>query len=101
MNENGMYYIVVGEWLYPNESGREIYYDCDTLEEALECSKKITECEKSAFFECCKTDPTPVNAVTENGIYTVGHIITCKNGLDNWWFMAKIIKVEYGTGIKR
>lgn len=101
MNEDAMYYyIVVSEWLYPNESGRDIYYDYDTSQEALEYCKKIIECERSVFFDSCNTDPAPVNAIIENGICT-GYIITCKNGLDDWWFIAKIIKVEYGRGIKR
>lgn len=100
MNENGMYYIVVGEWLYPNGSGRKIYYDFDTLQKALKCCKKITECERYAFFNCCNTDASPCYKINEGGKNVIGYIIACKNGLDKWWFMSKVIPVKYGLDWK-
>ena len=89
------YYIVVTEWLYPTESGRDVFYDFDTKEEALSMCAELTRTEKYNFADACKCDPSPANAVTKNG-KTVGFLITDKNGNEEWWYCAKVVEVEYG-----
>jgi hypothetical protein len=89
------YYIIVTEWLYPTESGRDIGCDYDTLNEALEECKKIVESEINTYSKTCNTDPTPINSFKKNGNIN-GYLITAKNGLDEWWFQAKVVEVSYG-----
>lgn len=44
------YYIVVNEWLYPTESGRDIIGDFDTLEEAEQVAAQQVEEERDNFL---------------------------------------------------
>jgi hypothetical protein len=97
MNRNGKYYIVVSEWLYPTESGRLLIDDFDTKDEALKNAREAVELERATFSESCKTDPTAVNQYTDGT--NDGFLITAKNGLDEWWFAAKVIEVTYALGI--
>lgn len=93
MNEDNAYYIVVTEWLYPTESGRDLYDDYDTYEEALEVARQIVEDERrDNWSEATNTDPYTIDFSRDSN----GYIITAKNGLEEWWFQAKIIKVNYG-----
>lgn len=48
------YYIVVNEWNYPTESGREIIGDYDTLEEAKAVAKEQYNNELANFLEVNK-----------------------------------------------
>ena len=91
-----VYFLVVQEWLYPTESGRDVESDTyDTKEEALEVCADLVRTEKSNFSDACKCDPSPANAVTKDG-KTAGFVITDKNGMEDWWFCAKVVEVEYG-----
>ena len=105
------YYIVVEEWLYPNESGREIVGDFgrviggmeadgDESSIALNKAKELAEAEEQNFEMACGTDCLPatqydnknggnVNMSTDE----IGYIITSKNGLDDWYYAARIIPV--------
>jgi hypothetical protein len=92
MNTNNKYYIVVTEWLYPTESGRDIVDDFDTFDEALDRCAKIVFNERENYFDTTKTTPTFLNLNSNEN----GYIITDKNGLEDWWFQAKVIEVKYG-----
>jgi hypothetical protein len=45
------YYIVMNEWNYPTESGRDFVGDYDTREEAVAAAEAEYEKEKDNFFE--------------------------------------------------
>lgn len=92
MNSNNKYYIVVTEWLYPTESGREAMSDWNTFEEALnECHTLVLE-EVYNYSDVTKCDPTPITLNSNQN----GYLITDGKGLEDWWFQAKIIEVDYG-----
>ena len=92
MNKNNKYYIVVTEWLYPTESGREVFNDFDDYDEALETAYSLVKDEIENFTEATKCEPTPIIY----SLNTDGYIITDKNCLKDWWFQAKIVEVDYG-----
>ena len=84
------YYIVVTEWLYPTESGRDA---CDTysnLDTALAEARKICDVEaRTNFLDATKCDPTPVGNLENDG----GCIVTDKMGMEEWYFSVRVIKV--------
>jgi hypothetical protein len=93
MNKNNKYCIVVTEWLYPTESGRDLEGDYDTYEQAIEAARQLVEDERrDNWTEATHTDPTTVDYYIDSD----GYIITDKSGLEDWWFQAKVIKVNYG-----
>jgi hypothetical protein len=93
MNTDNKYYIVVTEWLYPTESGRDLCGDYDTYEQAMEVAKQLVEAErKDNWCEATRTDPSTVDYYIDSD----GYIITDVSGLEDWWFQAKVIKVRYG-----
>ena len=89
------YYVLVEEWLYPTESGRDFVEDCDTIEEAVEIATEKCVEEVYNFAHNCKCDPTTPSTVEEGG-KAVGVIITDKNGMEDWWYAVKIVEVEHG-----
>ena len=92
MNKNNKYYVVVTEWLYPTESGREAMSDWNTFEEALnECHTLVLD-EVYNYSEATNCDPTQISLNSNQN----GYLITDSKGLEDWWFQAKIIEVEYG-----
>ena len=92
MNKNNKYYIVVAEWLYPTESGREIFNDFDDYDEAFETAHCRVQDEIENYTEVTKCDATPINLNPTLD----GYIITDDKGLEEWWFQAKIVEVEFG-----
>lgn len=47
------YYIVINEWNYPTESGREFIDDFDTIQEAETCAESECDKELDNFIEAC------------------------------------------------
>lgn len=90
------YYIVSEEWLYPTESGRDLVGDFDTYEDALLAAKQKCEEEVYNFMDATKCDPTRPEAFISPDGSSQGVCITCANGLDDWWYAAKIIPVRHG-----
>ena len=88
------YYIVVTEWLYPTESGREVITDFDTKDEALVRCFELCDDELDNYWKTCGDYLTPGHFTNEDG--NEGVIITAKNGLDEWFFQAKVIEVKFG-----
>ena len=89
------YYIVVTEWLYPTESGREVITDFDTKDEALVRCFELCDDELDNYAQACGVDylaPEQYKDVEGNE----GVAITPKNGLDEWFFQAKVIEVKFG-----
>lgn len=92
------YYIVINEWLYPTESGRDFVGTFDTLEEAVKAAKNEYDVEFQNFRDM-------------NGVYMAacGEVANSKtmeltgfslNSSEyeeyNMWFYSKIITVEHG-----
>lgn len=94
--ESPDYYIVSEEWLYPTESGRDLVDDFDTYEDALLAAKKKCEEEMYNFLHATGCDPTHPEAFTDRDGSKQGVCITCLNGIDDWWYAAKIIYVRHG-----
>ena len=88
------YYIVVTEWLYPNESGREVITDFDTKDEALVKCFELCDDELDNYSQVCGDYLTPEQYKDVEG--NEGVAITPKNGLDEWFFQAKVIEVKFG-----
>lgn len=90
------YYILMEEWLYPTESGREYVCDYDNIEDAIRYARKACMAENYNFAHACGCDPSsPDETVNKDG-NTIGVIITDKKGLEDWWYAIKIIPVEHG-----
>ena len=91
---NDKYYIVVAEWLYPTESGRDVITDFDTKDEALVRCFELCDEELDNYGLACGDYLAPEQYKDDDG--TEGVIVTAKNGLDEWYFKAKIIEVKFG-----
>lgn len=89
---NNKYYIVVTEWLYPTESGREAMSDWDSFADALKECEDLVFKEIRNYWEATCCDPTPISLNSTKD----GYLITDNKGLEDWWFQAKIIEVKYG-----
>ena len=93
-NMDSKYYIVVTEWQYPTESGREVISDFDTKDEALVRCFELCDDELDNYGLVCGDYLLPEQYENKDG--TEGVIVTAKNGLDDWYFKAKIIEVKVG-----
>ena len=91
---NSKYYIVVTEWLYPNESGREVITDFDTKDEGLVRCFELCDDEVDNYGQACGDYLPPEHFIDKDGVE--GVTITSKNGLDDWFFNAKIVEVKFG-----
>ena len=85
------YFIVVEEWNYPYESGREIAEIYDTYDEALEKAKSLCEDEMDNF--CDNIGGDCLNPEELGGV-NKGVIITSKMGLDNFYYACRIFEVD-------
>lgn len=88
------YYIVMAEWLYPTESGREFFGDFDSKDEALTRCFEVCDDELDVYSSECGDYLTPSHYIDDDG--SEGVIISAKNGLDDWYFKVKIIEVKFG-----
>lgn len=91
---NNKYYIVVTEWLYPDESGREVITDFDNKDEALTRCFELCDDELDNYGLVCGDYLAPEQYKDKDG--NEGVTITSKNGLDDWFFNAKIVEVKFG-----
>lgn len=91
---DGKYYIVVTEWRYPTESGRAVITDFDTKDEALVRCFELCDDELDNYGLVCGDYLAPEHFKGGDG--TEGVIVTSKNGLDDWYFKAKIVEVKVG-----
>lgn len=87
------YFIVVTEWNYPVESGRDVDTDYDTKEEAVERCKELCEQELPTFSQVCGKPNKPI-LYHSDGTTVVR--ITHAGGDIFLWFAAKVIEVEHG-----
>lgn len=94
MNEDGRYYIVATEWNYPTETGRDVIADYDTKDEAVRACFNLCNEELDNYWLNCGDYLPPSRFTDDDGVK--GVIITAKNGLDDWFFQAKVIEVRFG-----
>ena len=88
------YYIVVEEWNYPTESGREVCdLTFDSLEEAIAKCKEFAGYAEQNFEDNVKQDVLPP-AITEDKGKSNGVIITTRTGLDPFYYYARVITME-------
>ena len=94
MNMNSKYYTVVTEWLYPTESGRDVIAEFDNKDEALVRCFELCDDELDNYGDVCGDYLWPTQYKDKDG--NEGVIITAKNGLDDWFFSAKIVEANFG-----
>lgn len=88
------YYILVTEWKYPTETGREIIGDFDSRDEALVRGFELCDDECDNFTQATGCDYLAPEECEGSAGDVGGVIITPKNCLDEWFFVARIIEVE-------
>ena len=82
------YYLVIEEWNYPSESGREPSLNTyDSKEEALKVCRDMAESEVANFRTATGADTLPVGWCHD------GAILTTKTGLDPYYYYARIVQV--------
>lgn len=87
------YYVVVGEWNYPTESGGDpVDITFDDREEALDFAKKMCEDEQWNYMEATRCSSSSIEYREDDG--TEGYIITDMNDNEPFYFYARIIKIE-------
>lgn len=95
IDKDGKYYAVFEEWLYPGASGRDFEGDYDTKEEALERCRELCHEELGNYSK--HTDSLPPEMFADQNGEVRGYCVTAKNGLDDWWYTAKVVEVNYGN----
>ena len=93
------YYILVTEWKYPTETGREIIGDFGSRDEAIVRAFELCDDECDNFAQATGCDYLAPDELAweecEGSTGDVGGvIITPKNCLDEWFFVARVIEVE-------
>ena len=90
-------FIVVVSCNYPCESGRNIIDDFSNYNSAMECAYKLINLEKQNFI-CSCGDAFPINEMKVCGENEYnGYCITSKNGIDDYFYVTKVIKVKMFT----
>lgn len=93
MNMNS-YYLVVEEWNYPTESGRNILDDFDTESDAMDCALKSANFEKQNFVDNCGDARNIEEMIQLYDNEYPGYIITPKNCSDPFFYVTKVIEVN-------
>lgn len=90
------YYLVVTEWLYPTESGHDVEpLTFDTRDEAIQECRTVCDTELVANYrDVCGDAMYPGLLRDKPSDEPKGYIILPKNGLDEWFFAAKIVEVS-------
>lgn len=92
MDNENIYYQVISEWKYPNKSGYRDIGTSKTYEGAMELAKKICYKERWNFSRSTREDPMfPDQFRYDNG--EQGYIVTSKMGLDDWYYVARVVGV--------
>ena len=103
-----MYYIVMKEWNYPTESGRDFICTCDTLAECEPIVKEEGEKEWNNFLDVNDDIYSEASGFcyTEEKIVTVNpndnkkadvpeyHINSSRYEEENMWFYVRVIPIE-------
>jgi hypothetical protein len=85
------YYLVVNEWNYPDESGRDFVGDYDSKEEAFKASEKEYNREYDIFLEVNKGEIYS-EACGESDL---GYILnSSKFEEENMYFLSRVIEIE-------
>jgi hypothetical protein len=92
------YYIVVNEWNYPTESGRDIIGDFDTIEEAEQVASQQVEEERDNFLLVNKGEiyEAACGRMIEDflGPTTCYCLHSSPHEEEDMWFQSIIIKRE-------
>ena len=88
------YYLIVEEWNYPLESGRDPHpLTYDTPEDALAECHELAKLEADNFAVSTGMDCLPPQQCGNDGV-----IITTKMGLDPFYYYARVVRVEPELG---
>lgn len=89
------YFILVEEWNYPTESGRELrteIFDESEKQMALDLAKDICEAELDNFFENTRCDPLgPDHCIGEP---FEGYILSDKKGLEPFYYAVRLVEIN-------
>lgn len=89
------YYVLVEEWLYTTESGRDtIDVTFDSREEALLYAGDFIKNEVQNFSDHNKVDCLPPEEYSPCCNDEGGFIITPRNGLDEWYYAVRVFKIN-------
>lgn len=89
------YYLVVAEWLYPTESGHDVeLLTFDTRGKAIQWCRTVCDTELANYEDVCGDAMYPGLLKDEPTDEPKGYIILPKNGLDEWFFVAKVVEVS-------
>lgn len=86
------YFLLVEEWNYPTESGREVHdltYEEDEREDGIAACMKLANDELPNFEASTKEDALPPERLGNGD----GVIITTRMGLDRFYYAARLLKV--------
>ena len=87
------YYLVVEEWNYPTESGREpSQLTYDGLDEAISACRELAEAERGNFTAVTGLDCLPPETCD------TGYILTTRMGLDPFYYLARVVPVMSRMG---
>lgn len=88
------YYLIVEEWNYPTESGRDPHpLTYDTLEAALAACYALAGENVGDLAASTRMDCLPPQQCGSDGV-----IVTTKTGIDPFYYYARVIRVEPGLG---
>ena len=85
------YYLVINEWLYPTESGRDFVDDYDTHEAAMSRCREECERERANYEEVsnCKARLDQCEKANFNGC-----LMTTSDKCVEWHFLSRVIAVS-------
>lgn len=99
-DDRPVYYGIAIEYDYPSETNYVLRENTfDSFEEVLQECHNICDKEYEFFCNLCGDGLKPPSECLDENGNIVGVIITCKNGLDSWWFLTRILKIPFGLSI--
>lgn len=92
-NPDDPYYLVVEEWNYPTESGRDpSLLTYDSRDEAMSACHEMVEAERDNFIAATGMDCLPPEQCD------TGFILTTRMGLDPYYYLARVVPVVSRMG---
>ena len=88
------YYMLVEEWLYPTESGKDpCEYTWDTPDEAMAYAEAKVREEEKNFPSATACDCLPAARCEPCNGDAGSFIVTTKDGVEPWYYACRVFKV--------
>lgn len=89
------YYILVEEWNYPTENGREpVGITFDDKDEALKYARFMCEKEDENYCEATGCDSLPAGHCVDDENGKEGYILTDKNGVEPFYYFVRLFEIK-------